>query len=98
LIAVEGGRSLVRGAALSLDLADERAAMLVDAAQSFCAERFAKVAQESIQVHGGLGVTWEHPAHLYLKRARGSQSLFGTPSAARARLQPGLGLRSVARG
>lgn len=43
-------------------------------------------AEEAIQLHGGIGMTWEHPAHLYLKRAKSDQIAFGTPGRHRARL------------
>jgi alkylation response protein AidB-like acyl-CoA dehydrogenase len=39
-----------------------------------------------VQLHGGIGFTWEHPAHLYLKRAKASSVMFGTPGAHRAAL------------
>jgi hypothetical protein len=40
-------------------------------------------AQECVQLHGGIGFTWEHPAHLYLKRAKADSIAFGTPDAHR---------------
>jgi alkylation response protein AidB-like acyl-CoA dehydrogenase len=43
-------------------------------------------AQECVQLHGGIGFTWEHPAHLYLKRAKADSIAFGTPDAHRAAL------------
>ena len=43
-------------------------------------------AQECVQLHGGIGFTWEHPAHLYLKRAKADSVAFGTPDAHRAAL------------
>jgi alkylation response protein AidB-like acyl-CoA dehydrogenase len=46
-------------------------------AKSFCSEAFFHTAAENIQVHGGMGFTWEHPAHLYFKRAKASEILFG---------------------
>ncbi|MBB4684462.1 acyl-CoA dehydrogenase family protein [Amycolatopsis jiangsuensis] len=42
--------------------------------------------EEAIQLHGGIGMTWEHPAHLYLKRAKSDELAFGTPGRHRARL------------
>jgi alkylation response protein AidB-like acyl-CoA dehydrogenase len=45
-----------------------------------CSEAFMFVAAENIQVHGGIGFTWEHPAHLYFRRAKSSQLLFGGPA------------------
>jgi alkylation response protein AidB-like acyl-CoA dehydrogenase len=49
-------------------------------AKVFCSETYFRTAAETIQLHGGIGFTWEHPAHLYFKRARASQMLFGSPS------------------
>ncbi len=46
-------------------------------AKSFCSEAYFHAAAENIQVHGGMGFTWEHPAHLYFKRAKASELLFG---------------------
>ncbi|MFC5751864.1 acyl-CoA dehydrogenase family protein [Actinomadura rugatobispora] len=56
-------------------VADPRAAAAL--AKSCCADAFMRVATETIQVLGGIGVTWEHPAHLYFRRAKSSQLLFG---------------------
>ena len=49
-------------------------------AQAYCSEAFVFVAATNIQVHGGIGFTWEHPAHLYLRRARGDAQLLGSPA------------------
>lgn len=57
-------------------------------AGSYCTEAYLAVAGENIQVHGGIGITWEHPAHRYLKRATSDAQLFGPPQAHRARLAP----------
>jgi alkylation response protein AidB-like acyl-CoA dehydrogenase len=46
-------------------------------AKSFCSEAYFHAAAENIQIHGGMGFTWEHPAHLYFKRAKASELLFG---------------------
>ncbi|MFD0690711.1 acyl-CoA dehydrogenase family protein [Actinomadura fibrosa] len=46
-------------------------------AKACCADAYMRVATETIQVLGGIGVTWEHPAHLYFRRAKSSQALFG---------------------
>ena len=46
---------------------------------AYCSEAFVAVAANTIQVHGGIGFTWEHPAHLYLRRARTDAQLFGDP-------------------
>ena len=58
----------------------EMSAML---AKSYCSEVLNKLAGDNIQVHGGIGFTWEHPAHLYFKKAKSDSLLFGTPKTAR---------------
>ena len=55
-------------------------------------EAFYLAAKENIQVHGGMGFTWEHPAHLYFKRARSSAVLFGEPAYHREKLSGTVGL------
>jgi len=55
-------------------------------AKSYCSESYFHAAAENIQIHGGMGFTWEHPAHLYFKRARASSILFGDPSEHRLKL------------
>ena len=49
-------------------------------AQGYCSDAFVAVAATTIQVHGGIGFTWEHPAHLYLRRARADAQIFGEPA------------------
>jgi alkylation response protein AidB-like acyl-CoA dehydrogenase len=46
-------------------------------AKSYCSDAYFRVAAECIQIHGGVGFTWEHDAHLYFKRAKSSETLFG---------------------
>jgi alkylation response protein AidB-like acyl-CoA dehydrogenase len=55
-------------------------------AQAYCGEVAVHAAEECIQLHGGIGMTWEYPAHLYLKRAKSDQLAFGTAYRHRARL------------
>jgi alkylation response protein AidB-like acyl-CoA dehydrogenase len=55
-------------------------------AKAFCSETCMAATETMIQVHGGVGFTWEHPAHLYLKRARSSVQLLGDPAYHRERL------------
>jgi alkylation response protein AidB-like acyl-CoA dehydrogenase len=57
-----------------------------------CSEAFMFVAAENIQVHGGIGFTWEHPAHLYYRRAKSSQLLFGGPAVYHERLLARVGV------
>jgi alkylation response protein AidB-like acyl-CoA dehydrogenase len=62
------------------------------AAKVTCSEAFVFVATETIHLHGALGFTWDHDAHLYFKRARSSRLLFGDPRFHRERLFRRLGL------
>ena len=55
-------------------------------AKSYCSEVFNKAAGDNIQVHGGIGFTWEHPAHLYFKKAKSDSLLFGTSKSARSEI------------
>jgi alkylation response protein AidB-like acyl-CoA dehydrogenase len=55
-------------------------------AKVYCSEALFAVASEAVQMHGGIAITWEHDAHLYLKRAHGSAQLFGPPRAHLSRL------------
>jgi alkylation response protein AidB-like acyl-CoA dehydrogenase len=61
-------------------------------ARSYAGEAFFRCAAESVQIHGGIGFTWEHDAHLLLKRARSSLSLLGSPARDRERIAASLGL------
>jgi len=55
-------------------------------AQAYCSDIAVHAAEECVQLHGGIGMTWEYPAHLYLKRAKSDQLAFGTAYRHRARL------------
>jgi alkylation response protein AidB-like acyl-CoA dehydrogenase len=55
-------------------------APLAAAAKVYCSEALTQAASEMIQLHGAIGITWEHQAHRYLKRAHGGRYLFGTPA------------------
>ena len=67
-------------------------AALAPLAALHCARTFVQVAGEMIQLHGGIGFTWEHEAHLYLKRAKSTQLLLGPVSALRAEIGAAAGL------
>ena len=79
-------RAASRYAAACLADGDKDAPVAVALAKSACCEAAVLAAQECVQLHGGIGFTWEHPAHLYLKRAKASSVAFGTPGAHRAAL------------
>ena len=53
---------------------------------------YQRVALKNIQIHGGIGFTWEHPAHLYFKRAKSSELLFGDPTYHRELLAQRIGI------
>jgi len=59
---------------------DDSTASDLALAQAYCSEAFVFVAATNIQAHGGIGFTWEHPAHLYLRRARTDAQIFGSPA------------------
>jgi alkylation response protein AidB-like acyl-CoA dehydrogenase len=61
-------------------------------AKAFCSEAYFQAAADAIQIHGGMGFTWEHPAHLYFKRAKASDLLFGDSAHHREALARQLGL------
>ncbi|TGA89254.1 acyl-CoA dehydrogenase family protein [Streptomyces sp. MZ04] len=86
-VQVEAARSI----ALAAAYADARTD-LAAAAKSACSEAYAAVAAEMIQLHGGIGITWEHEAHRHFKRAHGAGLLFGSPAAHRRRLADALTL------
>jgi alkylation response protein AidB-like acyl-CoA dehydrogenase len=58
----------------------------VAVAKAYCSEVAVRAAEECVQMHGGIGFTWEHPAHLYLKRAKADSLGFGTADAHRVTL------------
>jgi alkylation response protein AidB-like acyl-CoA dehydrogenase len=91
LLETESAISAARAAARSLaeGAGDARAA--IDLAAFACADAFSAVTATAIQMHGGIAFTWAHPAHLYLRRARGDAQLFGGPDFYRERYLQALG-------
>ena len=79
-------RAASRYAAACLADDDPDTPVAVALAKSACCEAAVSAAQECVQLHGGIGFTWEHPAHLYLKRAKAASVAIGTPGAHRAAL------------
>ncbi len=61
-------------------------------AKAYCSDAYFHAAAENIQIHGGIGFTWEHPAHLYFKRAKSSELMFGDPTYHREQLAQRIGL------
>ncbi|MFC9493519.1 acyl-CoA dehydrogenase family protein [Streptomyces sp. NPDC056982] len=85
-IAIEGARAAARYAAATLADDPTDAPVAVAVAASVCGEVAVRAAEECVQLHGGIGMTWEHPAHLRLKRAVADEVALGTPVRHRARL------------
>lgn len=85
LLEVESSISAARQAARALADGAPDAQALINLAAFACADAFSAVAAASIQMHGGIAFTWEHPAHLYLRRARADAQLFGSSNFYRER-------------
>ena len=85
-IEVNSTAAAARYAADTCARQDDDAAVGTAVAQAFCSGAAVHAAEECVQLHGGIGMTWEYPAHLYLKRAKADQLAFGTPYRHRARL------------
>ncbi len=79
-VAVESARSAMYYAAFAASIDDPELPVLAAVCKATCSEAFFRAAADCIQVHGGIGFTSEHDAHLYFKRARASQALLGTPA------------------
>jgi alkylation response protein AidB-like acyl-CoA dehydrogenase len=92
LVQVESARSAAYYAGWAASEGNEELALVAPLAKSYCSEAFYFCAAENIQVHGGIGFTWEHDAHLYFKRAKSSELLFGDPAHHREVLARRLGL------
>jgi len=83
---IVSARATARHAADTLAVAGPDLVTSTAVAQSYCAETAVHAAEECLQLHGGIGMTWEHPVHLYLKRAKADELALGVPAAHRARL------------
>ena len=92
LLEVESSTSAAYAAGQAIDDRSDETALLASLAKAYCSEAFYHVAAENIQVHGGIGFTWEHPAHLYFRRAKSTEMLFGNPMHHRERVLEELGL------
>lgn len=78
-VLAESAKSTALTAAIALAEESPSAAEDVWVARRQCTEAFSTIAAETIQLHGGIAITWEHDAHLYFKRAHSDAHLFGTP-------------------
>ncbi|WP_328350082.1 acyl-CoA/acyl-ACP dehydrogenase [Mycobacterium sp. NBC_00419] len=80
LLEAQSALSAARHVAAAFDAGDPDRLADLALAQAFCSDAFVSVAANNIQAHGGIGFTWEHPAHLYLRRARTDAQIFGDPA------------------
>jgi alkylation response protein AidB-like acyl-CoA dehydrogenase len=92
LVKVEAARSAAYYAAAVAEAGTDDLRVAASLAKSYCSEAFFHCASENIQVHGGIGFTWEHDAHLFFKRAKSSESLLGDADHHRELLADCLGL------
>jgi alkylation response protein AidB-like acyl-CoA dehydrogenase len=92
LLEVESLRSAVGYAAAAVAAGSTEVPVLAPLLQAYASEVYSHVAGENIQIHGGIGFTWEHDAHLYLKRAKASELFLGDASYHRDHLATRIGL------
>jgi len=92
MIALERARSTGYFAALTITEDDPRRATATSVAKAAAGDCQRLLAKEGIQIHGGIGFTWEHDMHLYVKRMKSGEPLFGTSSAHRAQIAEQLGV------
>jgi len=92
LLELESARAAAQYAMLAADDDDPGLPAAASLAKAYCSDACLTATQQNVQVHGGIGFTWEHSAHLYLKRAKTSQLLFGDPAYHRELLAARIGL------
>jgi alkylation response protein AidB-like acyl-CoA dehydrogenase len=92
LLEVESAKSAAYYAAWCAAEMNDELPSVASLAKAYCSEAYFHAAAENIQIHGGIGFTWEHPAHLYFKRAKSSELLFGDPTYHRELLAQRIGL------
>src|SRR5437868_9763532 len=86
LVDVEGMRSTAYWAAWCLSANDKEASIASSTAKTWCSDAARRVMASGLQVHGGIGFTWEHDLHLFLKRSQLDQLAFGDAAYHRERL------------
>jgi alkylation response protein AidB-like acyl-CoA dehydrogenase len=92
LLEVESAKSAAYYAAWCASELNDELPSVASLAKAYCSEAYFHAAAENIQIHGGIGFTWEHPAHLYFKRAKSSELLFGDPTYHRELLAQRIGI------
>lgn len=92
MVMVEAARSAALYAAAAIDEGGRELIEAASVARAWCSDAYQHCAAEAIQLHGGIGFTWEHHAHLYFKRARSSSTWFGDAAMHREKLARLIGL------
>jgi len=92
LLLVESAKSAVYAAACAAGDNSSETPLLAAIAKAYTSDAYAWIAGEGIQLHGGMGFTWEHDAHLYFKRAKADEIAFGDATHHRARVAEMIGL------
>ena len=80
LLDVESAKSAAYYAAWAAAEGSRELPLVASLAKAYCSEAYFRVAAENIQIHGGIGFTWEHAAHLYYRRAKSSEVMLGSPT------------------
>ena len=86
LVDVENSKSITYYAAWALDEGVAEGALATSMAKAYVSDAYRRVSAAGIQLHGGIGFTWEHDLHLYFKRAKGSEFTFGDATYHRERV------------
>ena len=92
LVEVESARSAAYYAAWAAAEDSDELPAVASLAKAYCSDAYFHATAENIQIHGGIGFTWEHPAHLYFKRAKSSELYLGDPAYHRELLAQRIGL------
>jgi alkylation response protein AidB-like acyl-CoA dehydrogenase len=92
---LEASHATATAAAHAVQARSPDAGRLASVAKSYIGDHATAIIQECVQMHGGMGVTWDHDIHLYLRRAAVNRVVYGTPSEHRERLAVGMGLDSL---
>jgi alkylation response protein AidB-like acyl-CoA dehydrogenase len=80
LLEVESARSAAYYAAWAAQDGSDELPLVASLAKACCSEAYFRAAADNIQIHGGIGFTWEHDAHLYYRRAKSAELMLGTPA------------------
>jgi alkylation response protein AidB-like acyl-CoA dehydrogenase len=92
LLEVESAKSAAYYAGWAAAEDNDELPVVASLAKAYCSEAYFHAAAENIQIHGGIGFTWEHDAHLYFKRAKSSEILFGDATYHRELLAQRIGI------